>query len=167
MYLRVHTQREAAMFELKVAAFTPGVRLPGVNHRQLRSDLKTVLDEVTSAHGAVEVTNRGQREAVLVDHEVFDGLLQEADELRELRSVMAMLVAAAEFGAAVPSELLAAAGVRIPVDLDKLERFRADYPVAVTHDEEGHRLVLSELGPDAVLSIPEAEDEDALDFGGA
>ena len=77
-----------------------------VGHRELREKLGPMLERISASHGAVEVVNRGRSEAVVVSHDVYNGLLASRRELDDIRSTVALLLAAISSGAAVPSEIL-------------------------------------------------------------
>jgi PHD/YefM family antitoxin component YafN of YafNO toxin-antitoxin module len=125
---------------MSLATFAPGEPLERVGHRELRDKLGPMLEKISSSHGAVEVVNRGRSEAVVVAHDVYTVLLASRRELDDVRNSVALLLAAVAAGAAVPSGTLDRLGIKIPVDFDALQAFQANYPVRITHDEDGQRL---------------------------
>jgi PHD/YefM family antitoxin component YafN of YafNO toxin-antitoxin module len=129
------------MFE-NLTLSTLGSREPleRVGHRELREKLGPLLERLSASHGAVEVVNRGRSEAVIVSHDVYNGLLASQRELDDLRSTVALLLAGISSGAAIPSDTLDRLGITIPVNLDALQTFQATYPTRITHDEGGQRL---------------------------
>jgi PHD/YefM family antitoxin component YafN of YafNO toxin-antitoxin module len=125
---------------MTVATFAHGEPLERVGHRELRDKLGPMLEKISASHGAVEVVNRGRSEAVVVSHDVYTVLLASQRELDDVRSSVALLLAAVAAGAAVPSDTLDRLGITIPVDFDALQTFQATYPARITHDEDGQRL---------------------------
>ena len=114
--------------------------LARVGHRQLRERLGPVLEEVCASGTAVEIVNRGRPEAVVISHEAFLRLSSADRELGEVRASVALLLAAAGAGAAIPSETLHRLGIVIPLDFDRLQSFQAHFPARVTGDERGQPL---------------------------
>lgn len=123
--------------ETILTALVPSAPLTRIGHRELRDKLGPTLAKVSASHGALEVVNRGRPEAVVVASDVFAALVASRRELDEVRSSVALLLAAVSSGAAVPSDTLVRLGIVIPLDFDVLQTFQATYPAKVTHDEDG------------------------------
>lgn len=130
-----------------------------VGHRELRENLRGVLDRLTATGKPSVVTNRRQVEAVMVTAETFDALEKDRAALAELRGLVPMLVAAVAAGAAIPSETLSRLGVSIPFDWRALNRFQAAYPIRITQDEEGHPIDSVQASDIRVEHFEEADDE--------
>lgn len=144
-----------------ISAFSLGnAVLPRVGHRQLRSELGPLFREIRKVHGAVEVVNDGQREVVVVDHDIFDDLVFAKKDAAALRNSLPLMLAAAAAGVGIPSSTLHQLGLELPVDPEALKRFRSGYPVRHTHDEDGTPLAL--VGSVTTADVVEASDEDDL-----
>lgn len=150
-----------ALADLPISAFTIAhSALPRLGHRQLRGQLGPILSQIRQVHGAVEVVNDGEREVVVLDHDVFDDLVFSKRDATALRDSLPLMLAAAAAGVAIPSTTLDQLGLKLPVDAEALKRFRSGYPVRHTHDEDGTALTLVDaVGVDSVI---EATDEDAI-----
>ena len=98
---------------LTLRTLGPREPLERVGHRELREKLGPMLERISASHGAVEVVNRGRSEAVIVSHDVYNELLASQRELDDVRSTVALLLAAIPSGAAVPSEILDRLGISI------------------------------------------------------
>ena len=92
--------------DMTISTLTSGEPLKRVGHRELREKLGPMLERISASQGAVEVVNRGRSEAVVVSYDLYNGLLASRRELDDVRSTVALLLAAISSGAAVPSEIL-------------------------------------------------------------
>jgi hypothetical protein len=149
------------MPDLPITEYSPGQStLPRLGHRQLRGELGPILGQIHRVRGAVEVVNDGQREAVIVDHDLFAQLVDSYQDAAALRASLPLLVAAAAAGVAIPSQTLSRLGIELPADPEALKRFRSGYPVRFTHDEDGMRL--TPVTSVETAAVTEAADEDEL-----
>ena len=99
--------------DMTISTLTSGEPLKRVGHRELREKLGPMLERISASQGAVEVVNRGRSEAVVVSYDLYNGLLASRHELDDVRSTVALLLAAISSGAAVPSEILDRLGISI------------------------------------------------------
>ena len=147
--------------DLPISAFSVGRgALPRLGHRQLRGHLGPILSEIHQVRGAVEIVNDGEREVVVLDHDVFDELVFSKRDATALRDSLPLMLAAAAAGIAIPSTTLDQLGLQLPVDAEALKRFRSGYPVRHTHDEDGTPLTFVDAV--AVDTVGEAADEDDI-----
>lgn len=150
-----------SLTDLPISAFSSGNSvLPRLGHRQLRGQLGPILNEIHQVRGAVEVVNDGQREVVVLDHDVFDDLVFSMRDATALRDSLPLMLAAATAGVAIPSATLDQLGLTLPVDAEALKRFRSGYPVRHTHDEDGTPLTFVDAV--ATDTVAEAVDEDEI-----
>ena len=99
----------------------------------------------------MEVVNDGQREVVVLDHDVFDDLVSSKRDATALRDSLPLMLAAAAAGIAIPSTTLDKLGLTLPVDPEALKRFRSGHPVRHPHDEDGTPLTfVNEVATDIV-----------------
>ena len=149
-----------ALADLPITEYSPGrSTLPRLGHRQLRGQLGPILGQIHRVRGAVEVVNDGQREVVVMDHDLFTQLVDSHQDAAALRESLPLLIAAAAAGVSIPSQTLNRLGIDLPADPEALKRFRSGYPVRFTHDEDGTRL--AEATTVATEGVGEA-DEDEL-----
>jgi hypothetical protein len=163
VYAPVYTHLEVvmALADLPITEYSPGrSTLPRLGHRQLRGQLGPILGQIHRVRGAVEVVNDGQREVVVLDHDLFTQLVDSHQDAAALRESLPLLIAAAAAGVAIPSQTLSRLGIELPADPEALKRFRSGYPVRFTHGEDGTRL--AEATDVATDAITEAADEDEL-----
>jgi hypothetical protein len=149
-----------ALLDIPITAFsTDRPSLPRLGHRQLRGNLGPILAAICERHGAVEVVNGGQREVVVVDHDVFADLVNSSQDAAALRESLPLLLSAALAGVVIPSETLNRLNINLPASPEALKRFRSNYPITFTHDEDGSRLVTAHSIATEVLGEPFHEDE--------
>ena len=89
--------------DLPISPCSVGIALPRLGHRQLRGQLGPILREIHQVRGAVEVVNDGQREVVVLDHDVFDDLVCSKRDVTALRDSLPLMLAATAAGVAIPS----------------------------------------------------------------
>lgn len=150
--------------DLPIMAFSTATSsLPRVGHRQLRGNLGPILSEVHRNRGAVEVVNDGQREAVVLDHDVFTELVDASRDASSLRDALPLLLTAVAAGVRVPSGTLDRLGLDLPpINSENLKNFRSQFPIRYTHDEDG--TPLKAVGLRGTDRFSDAEDEDDLVF---
>ena len=151
-----------SLADLPISPFSAGTPLPRLGHRQLRGQLGPILSEIHQVRGAVEVVNDGQREVVVLDHDVFDDLVSSKRDVTALRDSLPLMLAAAAAGIAIPSTTLDKLGLTLPVDPEALKRFRSGYPVRHTHDEDGTTLTFVDAVATDVVHEAVGEDEVVL-----
>jgi PHD/YefM family antitoxin component YafN of YafNO toxin-antitoxin module len=139
-----------------------------IGRRQLRERLAPLLNDLEKGRTLAAVTNRNKVEAFLVPvplfeeyEQAFDERDQAQGELRELRDLVPLLIAALSSGAAIPSELLSRAGIRLDYDWKKINALQAAYPLRITHDEEGRPLAT--MPPISHHPIAESDEEFELE----
>jgi prevent-host-death family protein len=105
-----------------------------VGHRRLKNHLSEVLRETVHKGRAVPISNHGKIDGYLVP----PAAIEELQWAERMRDTLPLLMAAVQAGAAIPSTTLDELGVDIPFDWRKLHKFLVEYPVEITHDEEGN-----------------------------
>ena len=107
-----------------------------VGHRRLKNHLSEVLRETVHKGRAVPISNHGKIDGYLVP----PAAVEEMQWAERMRDTLPLLMAAVQAGAAIPSTTLDELGIEIPFDWRKLNRFGANYPVTLTHGEDGEPL---------------------------
>lgn len=131
------------------------------------------LKKLLAQHPVVDVARyRDETEAFVVAPTVFASLLQDQEDLAEIKRTLPMMVAAIQQGIAIPSDFLERVGISAGDDSwQALNAFQSRTPIHLSESDDGARLTSVRMTPgehlvDAEEELEELEDDELTNVGG-